>query len=267
MQGITLIIVYMAITLFATTIGATTGLGGGVIIKPFFDMLNFHSSAEIGFFSSSCVLLMTIVSISKQMKNRDGIAFDVKTALFISAGSVAGGVLGENVFSSFLRYANNNATVKTVQNAVLLVMLVIICAYTLNKHRIRALNKRGRVIEVLTGFVLGAVSVFLGIGGGPLNIAVLTFVFGFEMKAAVIYSIVTIFFSQVSKLSILLINGTFFTYDLMICLSLLPAAAVGGFIGSAINRRLTGKQIEQVYLILMAGLIVICITNLFSQTS
>ncbi|EGF47401.1 hypothetical protein AAULR_24991 [Lacticaseibacillus rhamnosus MTCC 5462] len=40
----------------------------------------------------------------------------------------------------------------------------------------------------------------VGIGGGPINIACFLFLFGFGIRQATIYSIVTIFFSQAAKI-------------------------------------------------------------------
>ena len=67
---------------------------------------------------------------------------------------------------------------------------------------------------MLLGLFLGVVSVFLGIGGGPLNIALLTLFFSFDMKECVVYSIATIFFSQLSKLFQVFVLSSSVSYDL-----------------------------------------------------
>ena len=81
-----IIILYVIIILLATIFGAVAGLGGGVIIKPLFDMIAFHDASTIGFYSSIAVFTMSIVSIYKQLRN--GFKFDTRTVLSISLGSM-----------------------------------------------------------------------------------------------------------------------------------------------------------------------------------
>lgn len=64
----TLTWLYTIIVLCATTIGAITGLGGGVIIKPLFDLLGADTATVIGLYSSVAVFTMCLVSIYKQLK-------------------------------------------------------------------------------------------------------------------------------------------------------------------------------------------------------
>ena len=42
-------IVYFIVIVLANTLGAISGMGGGVIIKPVFDMIGVHSVAAISF--------------------------------------------------------------------------------------------------------------------------------------------------------------------------------------------------------------------------
>ena len=64
-----IIILHSIIVLVATTLGAIAGLGGGVIIKPFFDTLGIFNTSTIAFYSSVAVLTMSVVSIIKQIKS------------------------------------------------------------------------------------------------------------------------------------------------------------------------------------------------------
>ena len=49
-------IIYGLIILFASVLGATVGIGGGVIIKPFLDALGYHTVEVVGFISTCAVL-------------------------------------------------------------------------------------------------------------------------------------------------------------------------------------------------------------------
>lgn len=251
--------IYSLVVLCATTIGAVAGLGGGVIIKPCFDMLAFHDAATIGVYSSIAVFTMCIVSIFKQL--RHGARFDAMTVVMISIGSILGGFVGEWVFNQVNVLFPSEGMVKGTQALLLALTLVGILIYTLNKEKIRTIRVRNKLIIVLLGLFLGVVSVFLGIGGGPLNIALLTLFFSFDMKECVVYSIATIFFSQLSKLFQVFVLSSSVSYDLspvpMICI----AAVAGGYIGTWLNNRLTNRQVEKVYVATMICLLALSCFN------
>ena len=49
-------LIYFIVIILANSVGAVSGMGGGVIIKPvFFDSLGFHSLSAITFYSSVAV--------------------------------------------------------------------------------------------------------------------------------------------------------------------------------------------------------------------
>ena len=231
-----IILIYSVIIIMATILGAISGLGGGVIIKPLFDAVGFHDMSTIGFYSSVAVLTMSIVSIIKQMKK--GFIFNFKMLFWISLGSFVGGVIGEKIFNT-VTYRYDNSTVKMIQGICLGITLVV------------------------SGFLLGSVSVFLGIGGGPLNIAVLILFFSYNMKEATVYSIATIFFAQISKLGSVIFTNTFLNYDLSLLPFICLSAIIGGFIGTLINQKLDSKKIEKIYLGIILSLIMVSIYNVF----
>ncbi|HBG5346526.1 TPA: hypothetical protein KQG29_003979 [Clostridioides difficile] len=55
-------VILFSIAIFATIIGAITGIGGGVIIKPVLDLIWVFDITTISVLSSFTVLLMSIVS-------------------------------------------------------------------------------------------------------------------------------------------------------------------------------------------------------------
>ena len=63
--------------------------------------------------------------------------------------------------------------------------------------------KENIVLAFFVDLFLGAISIFLAIGGGPLNVSLFVIIFSLLTKAIVtVYSIATIFFSQVAIISI-----------------------------------------------------------------
>ncbi len=256
------IFLYVMIVLVATVSGAIAGLGGGVIIKPLFDLIGVHDAAAIGFYSSVAVFTMSVVSIVKQLKK--GFHFDLKTIVFISLGSLAGGLAGENVFSLVTKSLENRL-VKMIQAALLGVSLVFILIYTLKKDQFKHYHIKNVFLIFLAGFFLGSVSVFLGIGGGPLNVAALMLLFSYPMKEATVYSLATIFFSQLSKLGKVVLTGQLTHFDLTIVPFILIAAILGGYVGTVINQKLDNEKITRIYIILIVVLIGISCYNVISN--
>ena len=60
---------YFLICVTATTLGAISGIGGGVIIKPVMDALGGMSVSTISFLSGCTVLAMSVVSV---LRSRGG---------------------------------------------------------------------------------------------------------------------------------------------------------------------------------------------------
>ena len=79
------------------------------------------------------------------------------------------------------------------------------------------------MVELFGGWsFLGSFSTFLGIGGGPINVSLLIFCFGLTMKDATVYSIITIFFSQLAKLVEIGLSEGYQAYDLTFLWVIIP---------------------------------------------
>lgn len=255
-----LTLIYTFIVLLATTIGAITGLGGGVIIKPFFDLLGADTPTVIGFYSSVAVFTMCLVSIYKQI--RKGFNFNTSILVGVSAGSLVGGYLGERTFT-LATSSLSQAMVQRIQASLLLLTLVIILLYAFNKSRVKHYQVKSWFWAALVGIFLGTISVFLGIGGGPLNVSLLMWLMSFSMKNAAVYSIATIFFSQLSKLGSMALTGELFQFDFGILPYLMVAAVIGGYMGTLFNQKLDNMQIEKLYNGLMVVLMIVSVFNIY----
>lgn len=255
-------IIYGIIVLIATTIGSIAGIGGGVIIKPAFDTLGIHNPTTISFYSSIAVFTMALISILKLLKT--GVVLKKEIILPISFGSIIGGILGERLFNYILKNLKNINDIKVIQSSLLLFSLFLILFYTLNKHKIKTFNLKNKFWIFFIGMCLGCISIFLGIGGGPLNIALMTIFFSYEAKEAAVYSIATIFFSQCSKLIDISLKGNFLEFDLLPLPFICIFAIIGGFIGTNLNRKFDSKKIERIYIITIFCLSSLCVVNILS---
>ena len=120
----------------------------------------------------------------------------------------------------------------------------------------------------VAGFLLGALAVFLGIGGGPLNVAALSLLFSLGAKEGAVYSLAIIFFSQLSKLVLSATSGALWAVDLTFVPFVVIPAIAGGFIGTHFNRKLSEEGVRQIYVFVMALLPLIslynCVTNVLA---
>ena len=158
-----LYLIYALVIVVSTSLGAVAGLGGGVIIKPLLDLVGAHDAATINIYSSVAVFVMCCVSLTKQL--RAGFQFDKQMVFSVAAGSLLGGVAGDKVFSA-LTGSFDNHLVKAVQGGILAVVLGLIFIYTLKQDQMPSWKLTNPVTIFAAGFALGAVAVFLGIGGG-----------------------------------------------------------------------------------------------------
>ncbi|EOL50752.1 sulfite exporter TauE/SafE [Enterococcus caccae ATCC BAA-1240] len=236
--------IYFIVIILANTVGAISGMGGGVIIKPILDTLHFHPLAAISFYSSVAVFTMSIVSTLRQLKN--GLKLQLPIAVFVSLGSVLGGISGNTVFESLLQVFANEKYVQVIQ--IILTIITLLFAYFYTKiGNERSLNLSHPIWYVIAGIFLGFISTLLGIGGGPINVALLMLCFGIPIKEATVYSIITIFFSQAAKLGTIAQTSGFDRFDLTILLYVIPAAVIGGFVGALISGKISSERVTQVY--------------------
>lgn len=251
-------IIYFIVIILANTVGAISGMGGGVIIKPVLDTLHFHSLAAISFYSSVAVFTMSIVSTMRQLKN--GLKLKIPIAVFVSLGSVVGGISGNTVFESLLRLFSDEKYVQLVQIILTIVTLLFAYFYTKIGNE-RSLELSRPVWYVIVGLFLGFISTLLGIGGGPINVALLMLCFGIPIKEATVYSIVTIFFSQAAKLVTIAQVTGFERFDLSILLYVIPAAIVGGFVGALISGKISSERVTQVYQVVILLVLLLNLWN------
>lgn len=253
-------IVYLLVALFSTTVGAISGLGGGVIIKPVLDTIGQYDAATVSLLSSFTVLSMAVVSTFKQFKS--GIRFDGKRTFFISSGSVIGGIAGKFLFSFIAGNIADPQYITAVQSLILALLLGLVLIYLLKKSR-SSLHIHNRFIIISAGFLLGIAASFLGVGGGPFNVVLLTWLFSMDSRAAAVHSVLIILFSQSAKILSIAINPGFSGFDLSVLIFMIPGGIAGGILGSALNRFFRRKTIQFLFKVVVSVLIVLNLYNLF----
>lgn len=251
---------FSLIVLLAGTIGALAGIGGGVIIRPAMDAFGYFENASItNTISAFCVLFVALTSIGKRTIAKEKIP-NYKTAVFLGIGAAAGGVVGQVLFGLMKARAEKSLLI-IVQSAILIAFLIFVFLYMsfLNPKGV-CLHVKNPVMMVVIGLLLGIVSAFLGIGGGPINVAVLAFFFAMPIKESSVNSLIVIIFAQTAKILYSLADGTMmelFAFDKLpaqdqtwwiYLLVLIPVAVIGSLIGTFLNKKLPAKVISILYI-------------------
>lgn len=238
-------IIYFILALFATTAGSLTGMGGGVIIKPLMDMLGDYDVQTVGVISSVTVFTMAIVSVIKQIKSKTKIPFN--TAIPLAIGSVFGGFTGQKALDFIVEALQVNSVATVAQNVILAILILCVVIYMKNKNRIKGKSFNGITLSLAVGVFLGFCSSFLGIGGGPINVAVIIYLFSYSTKTATVCSIVTILFAQTAKLGTTALTTGFADYDLSVVPLMAVGAVLGGFIGAVLNKKCNENTVEKAF--------------------
>lgn len=248
---------YFIVIVIANTVGAVSGMGGGVIIKPVFDLIGADSVASISFYSTVAVLTMSLVSTFRQLKS--GYKLNWQLVYWLSLGAIIGGVVGNVVFEFFLVFFNDELLVKMLQ--IILTIVTLIFAFLYTRYNWKSFTFQHSLWYLLCGLILGFLASFLGIGGGPINVSLLMLLFSLPIKEATIYSLATIFFSQLSKILTIAITAGFGRYDLTMLAYLIPAAIIGGLLGSKVRHLLSP---EKVSLVFQAVILLVLLINVYN---
>ena len=250
----------------ASLLGPLCGIGGGVIIKPVVDALGIMSVASVSFLSSISVLTMALSTLLQDaVTGRSTV--DARELLPLALGSAVGGVSGKALFNGMSNSFPDADTVGAAQALVLFALSVLVLVYTLNKNRIRGLRIEAAAPKVEVGFVAGACWSFLGIGGGPFNLAILTFFFSMESKPAAKASLFIIAFSQTASFAYTLATGSVPSIAVAAIVGACAAAVAGSVVGGRLARKIDSATVDRLYLASLVLIIGICCYNVVRFTA
>ncbi len=249
-------VLYGVIIFFASAVGSFLGGGSGVIIKPLLTLFVNDTTEVINFISSVSVFSMSISSTIKYTRRKQKV--DFITILMISAGSIIGGFVGKSLFDLFNGAMSDNYA-KAYQAVMLAVLLTAALLYV-NKGKV-SFHLKNRAAMLLCGVVLGIISSFLGIGGGPINMMFFVLFFSMTMKESAIYSVAVIFFSQLSKIVTYIVSDTVPQFDYRILFVAVPAAVIAGIIGAALNKKANENTVKKVYTAVLGIFIILNVYN------
>ena len=254
-------IIVSFISFIASVVGAICGIGGGVIIKPVLDATGVLPIPTINFLSGVTVLSMSMVSFYKNQRNGTISNFNTGLAVILAIGSIVGGLTGKAIYQQLLSTMSDTSSVGSIQSSILLVITIGTLIYTIRKNNITTMNITSRPIIFAVGAGLGFFSAFLGIGGGPINLVVLFFLFSMTAKEAAIYSIFIIMFSQISSLASTVVQHNVPQFQPTMLVSIIIMGIIGGLVGARVNKTIHDRTVERLFISLMSTIIVITAFN------
>ena len=249
-----------AVCFLASLLGPLCGIGGGVIIKPVTDALGIMPVAAVSFLSSCSVLTMAVATLLQNAARRES-SVDVRRLLPIACGSAAGGVVGKLLFNRASSAFPNPELVGAVQAIALIALAVLVLVYTLHKDRITSHRLERPASQACIGLLAGAAWAFLGIGGGPFNLAILAFFFSMDSKLAAQASLFIIAFSQTASLLYSVLMGGVPPLAPIALAGACAAAVAGSVVGRRCAKRMDARAVDRLYLLALLLIIAISLYN------
>lgn len=253
-------IIILAVSFLASVAGAICGIGGGIIIKPVLDSLGIMNVDTVSFLSGCTVMSMSGYSVISAAC-RGELKVRLKTGAMVSAGAAAGGILGRVLFHLLRVGLQNPDYIGSIQAICLFWLTAAMLLYSKNKQKIKTWHISNSLISIAAGLLLGVISSFLGIGGGPFNLVLLSFLFSMGIKEAAQNSLFIIFFAQISSILLTLTEGTAPTPPLSILGGMALAGIAGAILGRRLNAKIKDETVDQLFQGLNLVILVICMYN------
>lgn len=254
-------LIFVLVSFFASVLGAICGIGGGIIIKPVLDSVGILSVETIVFLSGCTVFAMSCYSVLKSRETKEQ-ANNTTHMTILAIGAIIGGIIGKEVFGLVSGLFQDKNRVGAIQAICLLILTIGTLIYTLKKDKIKTKKIESKLISMVIGVVLGGLSSFLGIGGGPINLILLYYFFSMDTKSAVKGSLYIIMFSQgASILSTILLNRIP-EFEWILIILMVLSGIVGADVGHRINKKLNAEHVDKLFIMLMISIIMINFYNI-----
>ncbi len=253
------------------------GVGGGFLLVPLMNVV-LGIPMEIAAGSATCYIIGTSSSgIVRHWQNRN---IELKAAVYLAAGSIAGAVAGDILQDFFIVTVagGNRGMFEKIMQGVFIILLTLI-AWVMYKVPEESGNsktllqriKLGPYVNlplssqtgvsipglVLIGFSGGILTGLMGVSGGVLFMPILVLGVGLLPHLAVGTSLTVVFIASVTAVIKKGLSGSG-KVSLPIAVSLLVAGTAGVRLGMFIASRITGHKLKRYFSIvaLAAGIMV-----------
>ena len=253
-------IIFILVSFLASVIGCICGIGGGVIIKPVLDAFALYSVSTISFMSGCIVLSMTTYSVIKAQLSHESV-IEKGVSTYLGVGAALGGLAGKQLFDVVKGMFADANTVGATQAAAMFLVTFFTAVYTVNKSRIPTHQVKNPILCIVIGLLLGLMSAFLGIGGGPINLVVLYFFFSMETKVAAQNSLYIILLSQIASLLFTIVTRRVPEFPVLLFVCMVFCGIMGGVVGRRINRKIDSQTVSKLFLGLLVVIMAVCCYN------
>jgi uncharacterized membrane protein YfcA len=240
-------VVLLSFSILAGVIGATFGLGGGIIIVPTLTLaLGFSMQEAVG---ASLVGIIASSTGSAARYLEQGLV-NVKLAMTLETATTAGAIVGAVIavylnqtalallFAGILVYSAYYMLTKMerrLESTVCEGSLDLSCSYRDSEGKEVAYGVTGLRKGLAASFFAGSLSNMLGVGGGTIQVPVMNTCMCVPMKAAAATSNLMIGVTALTGAIIFYANGLIVPY-------LAATVAVGVFFGAMVGTRMSKRS-------------------------
>lgn len=253
-------IIAFATALFACAIGTLSGMGGGIIIKPVLDATGTMTVSMVTFLSGCTVILMTVWTLGKSILKKESV-LDYRNTTFLAVSAAVGGLLGKELFNLTAKLFENADRAGGVQAVLLFAATLASLVYTVKKDKIRSKQVCSPFALMLIGLFLGTLGSFLGIGGGPFNVAVLFYFLSMPTKKATQNSLYIVLCSQIASTGKTVISNGFPDISLAMLAGMVVCGVLGSEVGRGVHRRIDERRATWLFEGAMVLVMAICVYN------
>jgi hypothetical protein len=223
--------------------GTLIGAGGGFLLVPL--LLYLYPTESPATLTSISLAVVALNALSGTVAYARAGRINYRMGLALSMASVPGAIMGV-----ILNRTLHRGTFDLLFGVILLLLaLLLLWKPSAGERELPAtaetdgglwgFTRGGLALGALMSFGIGLVSGLLGIGGGPLEVAMLSHVLRFPMHIATATSQFMVLLASVGGVGVHLVSGHF-TPDLSRLVALGVGALVGAQVGAAISHRVTG---------------------------
>jgi uncharacterized membrane protein YfcA len=220
------------------------GIGGGTILVPALLMLGYDTKVAIGI----SVVQMVFSSVYGSYLNNKKGTLDVQMVAFIGFGGFIGALL-----SGDIAYGLSDKTLELIFLAFATFALLRLFFKTQEHKDQKSVNK---ILLVMIGIVLGAVSMTIGVGGSIILVPILVGFLHVPLKKAISAGLFFVVFSSISGLISHALKGHIdYENGIIIGLASLIGVYIGIHLKDTVNAVVQKRMLVVFYMIVVLYLI------------
>lgn len=228
--------------LFVGGLSGLFGIGGGTILVPLLLLLGFETKIAIGI----SVVQMVFSSMYGSYLNHKKGTLDTLMVTIIGVGGSCGALLSGTITSSF--------SDRTLEMVFLAFAIFALLRLFIKTHENKEEKKVNKIILFVIGFVIGAISMSIGVGGSLIIVPILVGFLHVPLKKATSAGLFFVVFSSVSGLISHTIHGHI-DYESGIIIGL--ASLIGVYIGIHLKHHILHVKVQKKLLIVLYLFIVL----------